>query len=284
LTLRYRGTHRTTYTYSDDVFLQPHKIRLRPRSDPGQYLREYAIRITPEPDGMTEALDAWGNSVTWAWFSGTTSKLEIVTTFVADRVRVNPFDYIIPTPQGQTLPPAYPADEKAALQSYFPSEPGPGVRQLADEVAAAAGGQVLAFASQLAERVHAECKVIVRRDGPPMAAPDTLAAREGSCRDLAVLYIEACRHVGVAARFASGYVEHHDPEAPRDLHAWAGVYLPGAGWRGYDPTQGLAVSTGHLTIATAAQPAGAAPVTGSFAGNAARATLESTIEFDVENL
>jgi len=114
-----------------------------------------------------------------------------------------------------------------------------------------------------------------------MRGQDTLANREGSCRDMAVLYIEACRHVGIASRFVSGYVERRPPGEPRELHAWAGVYVPGAGWRGFDPTQGLAVSNRHLTLATAAQPAGAAPVTGSFGGNGATATLESSIEFDV---
>jgi transglutaminase-like putative cysteine protease len=241
------------------------------------------MRITPEPDGTTEALDAWGNNVTWAWFSGSTSKLEIVTNFVADRLRVNPFDFIIPTPQEQTLPPAYPKDERSALVPYFASEPGPRVRNLADAVAVAAGGRVLDFAMRLVERLHEECTMIVRPVGPAMRGQDTLEKREGSCRDLAVLYVEASRHVGIASRFVSGYVAHHT--GPRELHAWAGVYVPGAGWRGFDPSQGLAVSTGHVTLATAAQPIGAAPVTGSFTGsNGAQATLESAIDFDVEEL
>ena len=282
--MRFTGTHRTTYTYSDEVFLQPHKVRLRPRSDPGQFLREFTLRIVPEPDGTTEALDAWGNNVTWAWFSGKTAKLEILTQFVAERLRVNPFDFVIPTPQGSTLPPAYASDERAGLVPYFSSEPGPRVRRLADDVAEAAHGRVLEFATTLAERLHSECTMIVRPEGPPMRGQDTLANREGSCRDLAVLYIEACRYVGIASRFVSGYVERRLPGEARELHAWAGVYVPGAGWRGFDPTQGLAVSTRHLTLATAAQPAGAAPVTGSFLGDGATATLESTIEFEVTDL
>src|SRR5581483_3721823 len=262
--MRFSGSHRTTYTYSDEVFLQPHKIRLRPRSDPGQVLREYSIHFTPEPEGTTDALDAWGNHVTWAWFSGRTSKLEIITRFVVDRLRANPFDFVIPTPEGEAIPPAYAQDERAALGPYFSSEPGPGVVRLADAVAEAAGGRVLDFASTLAERLHEECRMIVRPTGSPMRGEDTLEQKEGSCRDLAVLYIEACRHVGIAARFVSGYVERHPFDAPRELHAWAGVYVPGAGWRGFDPSQGLAVANRHVTLATAGQPAGAAPVTGSF--------------------
>jgi transglutaminase-like putative cysteine protease len=282
--MRYTGTHRTTYTYSDTVYLQPHKIRLRPRSDPGQFLHEWAVEIDPKPAGTTDALDAWGNNVTWAWFDGSpTTTLDITSQFVVDRLRVNPFDFIIPTQEGSTLPPAYPSDEKGALSPYFASEPGPRVRHLADDVATAAGGRVLDFATLLADRLNSDVTEIVRREGPPMRGQDTLGSREGSCRDLAVLYVEACRYVGIASRFVSGYVQRQSDGSPRELHAWAGVYIPGAGWRGFDPTQGLAVSTGHVTIATAASPAGAAPVTGTFLSSGATATLESVIEFDVED-
>jgi transglutaminase-like putative cysteine protease len=209
--------------------------------------------------------------------------LEISTSFVAERLRVNPFDFIVPTPEGATLPPAYPPDERAALVPYFSSDPGPGprVRRLVDQVLAAAGDQVVDFAIALAEHIHAEVAMIVRPNGPPMRGQDTLENKEGSCRDMAVLYIEACRHVGIASRFVSGYVERHMPGEPRELHAWAGVYVPGAGWRGFDPTQGFAVSTGHLTIATAATSSGAAPVTGTFLGDA-KATLTSQIDLEIE--
>jgi transglutaminase-like putative cysteine protease len=280
--MRFTGRHVTTYTYSAPVFLQPHKMRLRPRSDPGQFLREFSIDIDPTPDGITESLDAWGNNVTWAWFSGTHDKLQITTCFVADRLRVNPFDFIVPTAEGATLPPAYPADERAALVPYFSSEPGPKVRRLAEDVAERSGGMVVDFALALVERIHSEVTYVVRPYGPPMRGQETLAAREGSCRDLAVLYIEACRHVGIAARFASGYVERRPEGSPREMHAWAGVHVPGAGWRGFDPSQGLVVSTGHITIATAANSTGAAPVTGSYLGNDIVATLDSHIELDVE--
>ena len=280
--MRFTGRHVTTYTYSAPVFLHPHKIRLRPRSDPGQYLREYSITIDPTPDGITESLDAWGNNVTWAWFSGTHDKLQITTTFIADRLRLNPFDFIVPTHEGATLPPAYPADERAALVPYFSSEAGPKVRRLAEDVAEKSGGMVVDFATALAERIQRGVRYISRPEGSPWRGQETLANGEGSCRDMAVLYIEACRHVGIAARFASGYVERHLEGEPRELHAWAGVHVPGAGWRGFDPTQGLAVSNGHITLATAANSSGAAPVTGTFLGQGIEATLDSHIELDVE--
>jgi transglutaminase-like putative cysteine protease len=282
--MRYTGSHKTVYTYSEPVFLHPHKIRLRPRSDPGQYLKDWAIEITPTPSGITEALDAWGNNVIWAWFAGEHERLEITTRFVVDRLRVNPFDYIVPSGEGLRIPPVYPQDERAALEPYFSSEAGPAARALADEVARQSGGNATDFASRLADRINADCKMIVRPEGAPWTSEQTLAAGEGSCRDMAVVYVDACRHAGIASRFVSGYVQIRGDGEPRELHAWAGVYVPGAGWRGYDPTQGLAVSTGHVVLATAASSDGAAPVTGTFRGKDVQATLASTIEFDVSEI
>jgi transglutaminase-like putative cysteine protease len=281
--MRFTGSHKTVYTYTEPVFLQPHKIRLRPRSDPGQYLREWKMTIDPEPQGFTESLDAWGNSVTWAWFDGQHDHLVVTTEFVVDRLLVNPFDFIIPTPEGAALPPVYPEDEHAALETYFHVDPSPRVRALADEIAHASNGSVVDFATRLAERLHASCRTIVRLEGPPLSSEDTLTSNEGSCRDLAVVYVETCRAVGIAARFVSGYVEQRPPGEPRELHAWAGVYVPGAGWRGYDPTQGLAISTGHVVLATAARSDGAAPVTGAYIG-AAKAELHSEINFEVSEI
>jgi transglutaminase-like putative cysteine protease len=279
--MRFWGTHRTTYTYSAPVFLHPHIIRLRPRSDPGQRLDEFAVDIDPTPDGMTEGLDAWGNTVIWAWFSGQHSKLEISTRFVVDRVRVNPFDYIVPTQEGSALPPVYASDEFSALIPYLNADGvGPAVQELAAKIAARSSN-VVDFAGDLATEIQARSRMIVRPEGDPMPGEETLALGEGSCRDLAMLYVEACRHVGIAARFASGYVERLGIDGVRDLHAWAGIYLPGGGWRGYDPTQGLAVSNGHVTLAVAASPTGAAPVSGTFLGQG-EAHLDTIIKFDVD--
>jgi transglutaminase-like putative cysteine protease len=280
---RFRGFHTTTYTYSEPVFLESHTIRLRPRPDPGQLVHGFSIDIDPVPDGITSGLDAWGNNVDWAWFSGEHERLEITSRFDVERVRTNPYDFVVTNAAEARVPPLYPAHEVAALAPYMvASDPGPHVRAFAEEVARAASHDVLTFARELAERIHDRCEMIVRPEGDAYPGAQTLDEGKGSCRDFAVLYVEACRHIGVASRFVSGYVEHRAPDEPRELHAWAGVYLPGGGWRGYDPTQGLAVSTGHITLAVANVPKGAGSVSGSFVGNGATSRLESTIEFDVE--
>jgi transglutaminase-like putative cysteine protease len=122
---------------------------------------------------------------------------------------------------------------------------------------------------------------VARREGTPNAPEVTLATREGSCRDLAVLFCAACRAVGVTARFVSGYEREASLQENGELHAWAEVYFHGGGWRGYDPSRGLAVADSHVAVAAAADPLLAAPVTGVYRGPA-KSTLEFEIAMQVE--
>ena len=110
-------------------------------------------------------------------------------------------------------------------------------------------------------------------------AGNGLAAGRGACRDLAVLFVACCRAVGLAARFASGYA-HSETAQPTELHAWGEVFLRGGGWRGYDPGLGLAVADRHVTVAAAADPRDAAPVTGTFRGDGVTASLAAEIELE----
>ncbi len=282
--MRFSGEHHTRYDYTDAVFLEPHVIRLRPRADPAQIVRSYAIEIKPEPAGLTEGIDAWGNETTWTWFSGTHESLEITTRFDVETTRHNPFDFVLPTSEASILPVPYAAAERTALDAYLRRDgESAAVATLADDVAHAAGGRIMEFAIELVARLHDRCEMIVRPEGDPFPAEETLASGRGSCRDITIVYIEACRRAGVAARFVSGYVEHVPEGQDPELHAWAEVYVPGGGWRAFDPSQGLAVSTGHVALAAAATPAGAAPVTGSFrAKGRASSKLTTTIELDIE--
>ena len=133
------------------------------------------------------------------------------------------------------------------------------------------------FLMELAGRICRGLRPIARAEGPPLAAGETLSAGEGACRDFAVLFCSACRSVGLAARFVSGY----ELEAARDpgrasMHAWAEVYLPGGGWRGFDPSQGLAVGLSHVAVAAARDPEMATPIAGSYRGSEA-STMETSI-------
>lgn len=274
--MRYEITHTTTYRYSREVFPEPHTIRLCPRSDPAQSVERFSIRIRPEPAGASEGIDAWGNPVTWTWFTGTTEQLEIVTETAVSTHRVNPFDYL-PDAGRRDLPMRYGSDA-AALARYLAEDPSPGAARLAREVRDEAGSNVLDFLLGLTSRLYEDIEVVVREEGDPWDPAETLARGEGSCRDLTVLYCSACRAQGIAARFVSGYQEGDPDQEERDLHAWAEVYVPGGGWRGYDPTHGLAVADRHVALASAADPAGAAPTSGTVRGTGAVAEMDARID------
>jgi transglutaminase-like putative cysteine protease len=224
-------------------------------------------------------------------------------------LRTNPFDWIITFAPAQRLPARYPAAEASALAAYLDPDqgaswgaplqtqqqvqrgasaglgsgvgdgliarPGAGtVAAWAAELAAAVNQNTTAFLMQLADLIHHDFQHVGRFEGEPMAPEQTLSGRSGACRDTAMLFVAACRSQGLAARFVSGYSIHHPPEvSEHELHAWAEVYLPGAGWRGYDPSLGLAVADGHLVLATAPDHRLAAPVTGTYRGTGVTSTM-----------
>jgi transglutaminase-like putative cysteine protease len=130
----------------------------------------------------------------------------------------------------------------------------------------------------LADRIHRGFHHIGRLDGAPMSPGETLAGRRGACRDTAMLYVAACRSQGLAARFVSGYSMHHPEEVTEhELHAWVEVYVPGGGWRPYDPSLGLAVADGHVTLAAAPDHELAAPVSGSYRGTGVGSQMDYAV-------
>jgi transglutaminase-like putative cysteine protease len=148
----------------------------------------------------------------------------------------------------------------------------------AETLAAEVGGDTGTLLIHLADTIHHDFHHVGRPEGEPMTAEQTLADRTGACRDTAMLYVEACRSLGLAARFVSGYSMHHPEEVTEhELHAWAEVYVPGGGWRGYDPSLGLAVADGHVALTSAPDHRLAAAVSGSYRGTG----IESTLTYGV---
>lgn len=279
----YQVMHRTAYAYSFAVFLEPHVIRLRPRCDGTQTLMSFDLRVKPTPSGLTECSDLEGNATAQVWFEGPTDTLEIVTAFEVETLRPNPFDYVLLEVPVQTLPMIYARELEAPLSLYrSTSALHETVDQFARAVAKEVDGRTVPFLTQLSRRIYDTCKCVIREEGEAQLSEVTLAAREGSCRDLAVLFISACRVQGIAARFVSGYQEGVADQEKRELHAWAEVYLPGGGWRGYDPTHGLAVAERHIVLAVGLTPLLAAPITGSFRGTGAMAKMAADIELKLK--
>jgi len=163
---------------------------------------------------------------------------------------------------------------------YRCDQHSPEVRNFAESLAAECGWQTIPFLSALNQRLFANTRQVTREVGAPHAAETTLRDGEGSCRDLAVVFCAACRALGLAARFVSGYERDASLQENGDLHAWAEIYLEGAGWVGYDPSRALAVAASHVAVAAASDPLLAAPVSGTYRG-AASAKMEFSISMEV---
>jgi transglutaminase-like putative cysteine protease len=278
--MRIAVVHSTLYRYSSPVYLEPHTIRLRPREDASQRLASWTLDITPTPLGRTACLDQDGNTVVRAWFSSVTPELSLRSRFTLETLRDNPFNYLL-TPLDTKLPMEYALLLRAPLAPYLHDHHAPAVRNFAQSLAAECGWQTLPFLSALNQRLFAATRQVIREVGAPLAAETTLRDHVGSCRDLAVLFCSACRALGLAARFVSGYERDASLQENGDLHAWAEVYLEGAGWTGYDPSRALAVAASHVAVAAASDPLLAAPVTGTYLGDAS-AKLEFSISMQVE--
>ncbi len=270
--MRYQISHTTTYTYSQPVTLYPHVIRLRPRSDSCQTLQMFSLAITPIPLQESHVVDLDGNSLIKVWFNQR-EPIDALTVQVVSQVethRANPFDYLL-EPWAVKLPIDYPSSLLAQLQPYLVGGQGGGMPtidpialQLAQEIWHQVDGNPAYFLAELNQQIYTRCKYFIRDTGDPLPAGVTWANKSGSCRDFTVLFMEVCRAIGLAARFVSGYQEGDLDSNDRHLHAWAEVYLPGAGWRGFDPTHGLAVSDRHIPLVATAFPRYAAPISGTF--------------------
>lgn len=276
-----RTHHTLRYTYDRPVFFEPMTVRLTPRQDPTQRLVEHDLRMTPEPAGSTWCVEQDGTAARVCWFSGEHASLTIEASSVVETLRENPFDALITHEPCATLPAAYPSDTARVLGPAIEAEVDPSVRAWAASIADACDHGTLAFLMTLTERIFADCTMVTRDDGDPMTPARTLAEQRGACRDVAMLFIAACRSQGLAARFVSGYSVHGPPEiTEQELHAWAEVYMPGAGWRGYDPSLGLATSDGHVALAGSPAYELAAPTSGSYRGTGASSRMDYSIDIN----
>jgi transglutaminase-like putative cysteine protease len=268
--MRYQITHQIRYRYDQPVLLAPHLLRLRPRCDSLQKLHQFHCQIDPVPPHQTDLVDLDGNAVAKIWFANEpTDHLTIETTAEVETFCANPFHFLL-EPWAITLPIDYPVLLSRQLQPYLAGQFGgattaldPVAVQLAQEIWMTTAGNVVSFLIELNQQLYQHCGYTLRETGSPYPPGITWTQQSGSCRDSTVLWMEVCRAVGLATRFVSGYQEGDPDQDERHLHAWAEVYLPGAGWRGYDPTHGLAVSDRHIALAASPHAKDTTPVTGA---------------------
>ena len=271
--------HRTTYRFDRPIGIGPHVIRLRPAPHTRTPIEAYTLQVSPAEHFLNWQQDPFGNHVARVVFPAKSDELEITVGLVADLAVINPFDFFI-EPYAEQFPFTYPPDLAADLRPYleFPTDArGPVFDAwLAARPAAGFADQgTVGFLGALNAAVRADVGYSLRME-PGVHTPDaTLSAGIASCRDSAWLLVTALRHYGLAARFVSGYLVQLAPDVPpldgqagptedfTDLHAWAEVYVPGAGWIGLDATSALFAGEGHIPLAATPHPASSAAITGA---------------------
>ena len=276
--------HTLRFLYDKQVFVDPHTIRLCPRSDPSQRLILFQLSVDPQPTGISHGLELDGNTVSHVWFSGTVDRVTITAVSEVQTLRPNPFDYILYPLEAAEIPMTYPEPFHTLLQPYRAQQtPAPEVVSFAQEVFRGTDGKTVPFLQTLCQSIAQDFKKMKRKSGDALLPSETLARKQGACRDLSLLFMEACKVQGLATRFVSGYSGAADKGDDRELHAWAEVFLPGGGWRGYDPSQGIAVADDHVALAASPLAQGAAPVQGTYRGTGVGSTLEYEVSIRVSH-
>lgn len=264
--MRFEVQHLSRYDYSLPVALGSHVLRLVPQG-PALNLVWRELYIEPWPKSQIIEVDSYDNEVLRVEFSGQTNHLSIRSRFDAHTVEEPPIEgswYLLPW-------------NNPAIES---SSSDPEVAAFAADVSARVGGHVIAFLDALSLELFTRTDRQVRPLGNAQTPLETLRTRHGACRDLTLLYMECCQSVGLLARFVSGYQAAADtPDGQRHLHAWPEVHLPGIGWRGWDPTHGMRVDTGHVRLCAAPSQLETMPVEGGYTFFGAE--LTSTLTYEV---
>ena len=266
---RLKISHVTEYLYSTPVSLQPHHLRLRPLESHSLRIESSTLEIFPA-HLVRWYRDAQGNSVATVSFGDVSNTLRVLSDVVISVYEDAPLDFLMED-YAINCPFEYAIDEQPDLapfeQSVYPDDrpavlawlDGLGLLQRPIETFALLSALNCEIANHFAYQIREE-------EGVQFPAR-TLALKRGSCRDFAALFIEACRHMGLASRFVSGYLHMPDNETGNaTTHAWAEVYLPGPGWKGFDPTSGLIIGNHHIPVAVARHPEAVPPVSGSYIG------------------
>jgi transglutaminase-like putative cysteine protease len=285
-----RLVHLTRCDYSEPVSFAPHAVYLRPRHTSRLRLHHYALEVTPAARRIATH-DALDNAVDWVLFApeNPSTRLEFRSELLVETVDANPLDFYL-KPRALTFPFNYDASEKTALAACLTrrtDSPAPQVlREWLDKHLPDPPSETVPYLMALLKVVATALEYTPRREQPIQSAGETLARGSGSCRDYAVLLMELCRVRSLASRFVSGYLYEPaasgaSPPLPPSMHAWAEVYLPGAGWRGVDATRGIFCDSAFVPIAHAPLAEQVNPIQGSFyAPSSAKANLTSVVSVE----
>src|SRR5271169_5737156 len=275
--IRVALNHKTRYRYAKPVWLSPHVVRLRPAPHCQTPVVSYSLKVEPAEHYINWQQDPYSNILARLVFPNKTEKFSVEVDLVADLTVTNPFDFFLEK-HAEEYPFEYAPLMARELAPYLETlPPSSSLQQLVRKLRHYKGKiRTIDYLVDLNQQIHRLIKYLIRIEPGIQTPEETLRLQSGSCRDSAWLLVQLLRHLGLAARFVSGYLIQLAPDVKSldgpsgtdadvtDLHDWAEVYLPGAGWVGLDPTSGLLAGEGHLPLACSADPATAAAISGMF--------------------
>lgn len=267
--MKFKISHETSYLFSDEVFLEPHYLRFRPKQTAFIDVSSFSMALMSEPQGRSVIEDEEHNVIDFCWFENLTKRLTITVESTLQTQEYNPFNFIIHPACFNTIPFIYSEHQSqilyAALQK---SALTPALADYAETILKASQSNTIAFLSNLTSAIHKDFTVEYREDGPPLSPEETFGIKKGSCRDLSWMQINLLRNYGIAARFVSGYFYFEMDKPVYELHAWVEVFIPGIGWLGFDPSHGILTGNTHFAVASSAIPENTMPVSGGIRGSA----------------
>ncbi|KJF69679.1 transglutaminase family protein [Rhizobium nepotum] len=272
--------HLTHYKYDNPVRLGPQIIRLKPASHSRTHVISHSLKVSPSNHFVNLQQDPYGNYLARFVFPEPATEFKIEVDLVADMTVYNPFDFFVEE-EATKWPFDYPQELQEDLSIYMKPEPtGPLLSAFMATVDHTPGQPTVDMVVGLNARLQQEIGYVIRMEPGVQTPEETLASGRGSCRDSSWLFVQILRHLGLAARFVSGYLIQLTPDLKAldgpsgtevdftDLHAWAEVYMPGAGWIGLDPTSGLLTGESHIPLAATPHFRNAAPISGGYFGEA----------------
>jgi len=284
--------HLTHYRYDQPVSLGPQVIRLRPAPHSRTRVVSHSLKVSPAEHFVNYQQDPYGNWMARFVFPKPVRELKIEVDLVADMTVYNPFDFFVEE-TAESWPFIYPEEIADDLAVYLkPEKPGTLLKHWLESFSREPRNTVDMLVA-LNAQLQSEITYVIRMETGVQSAEETLRLARGSCRDSTWLLVQILRHLGIAARFVSGYLIQLKPDLVSldgppgtdhdftDLHAWAEAYLPGAGWIGLDPTSGLLTGESHIPLAATPHYRNAAPISGTLAGNP---QIEFAFDMKVERL
>jgi len=289
VSIRVALNHVTHYRYDRLVGLSPQVVRLRPAPHCRTPVVSYSMRVEPAQHFVNWQQDAFANYQARLVFPEPTREFKVTVDLVAEMAVYNPFDFFL-EPSAEQFPFVYEPELAAELAPYrVRREPTPRFAAFVETIDRTPR-KTIDFLVELNQRLQREIRYLIRMEPGVQTPEQTLESAAGSCRDSGWLLVETLRQMGFAARFVSGYLLQLTPDTKAldgptgtdvdftDLHAWCEVYLPGAGWIGFDPTSGLLAGEGHIPLACTPEPGSAAPISGAVDECEVEFSHEMTIE------